>query len=168
MENAENTENINAENTNTENVTINIENRSITGDENSSITHTNEDMSTEIPNDIPEEIPEENTVKSTLLTDDIDWFNQTEYIVFSNELKSMQRNNVIILKECKDNKRLLDLKYDDLNNLVNNIQTSVIFFSTLSGFKSAIAVCAKKAIINLKIKNSNCRVLRQFERKNYV
>ena len=140
MENAENTENINAENTNTENVTINIENRSITGDENSSITHTNEDMSVEIPDDIPEEIPEENTVKSTLLADDIDWFNQTEYIVFSNELKSMQRNNVIILKECKDNKRLLDLKYDDLNNLVNNIQTSVIFFSTLSGFVQATRI----------------------------
>ena len=32
----------------------------------------------------------------------INWFEQTEYIVFSNELKSLQRNNVIILKECKD------------------------------------------------------------------
>jgi len=70
----------------------------------------------------------------------IDWFKQTEYIVFSNELKSMQRNNVIILKECKDNKRLLDLKYDDLNTTVNNIQTSVIFCSTLSGFIQATRV----------------------------
>ena len=70
----------------------------------------------------------------------IDWFQQTEYIVFSNELKSMQRNNVIILKECKDNKRLLDLKYDDLNTTVNNIQTSVIFCSTLSGFIQATRV----------------------------
>jgi hypothetical protein len=72
--------------------------------------------------------------------DNIDWFAQTEYIVFSNELKSVQRNNVVILKECKDNKRLLDLKYDDLNNLVNNIQTSVIFFSTLSGFIQATRI----------------------------
>ena len=70
----------------------------------------------------------------------IDWFQQTEYIVFSNELKSMQRNNLIILKECKDNKRLLDLKYDDLNTTVNNIQTSVIFCSTLSGFIQATRV----------------------------
>jgi len=70
----------------------------------------------------------------------IDWFEQTEYIVFSNELKSLQRNNVIILKECKDNKRLLDLKYDDLNTVVNNIQTSVIFFSTFSGFIQATRI----------------------------
>ena len=72
--------------------------------------------------------------------DDLDWFHQTEYIVFSNELKSVQRNNIVILKECKDNKRLLDLKYDDLNTLVNNIQTSVIFFSTLSGFIQATRI----------------------------
>ncbi len=70
----------------------------------------------------------------------IDWFEQTEYIVFSNELKSLQRNNIIILKECKDNKRLLDLKYDDLNTIVNNIQTSVIFFSTFSGFIQATRI----------------------------
>tara|TARA_B110000285_G_scaffold31043_1_gene31941 strand:- start:12913 stop:13872 length:960 start_codon:yes stop_codon:yes gene_type:complete len=70
----------------------------------------------------------------------INWFEQTEYIVFSNELKSLQRNNVIILKECKDNKRLLDLKYDDMNTIVNNIQTSVIFCSTLSGFIQATRI----------------------------
>lgn len=76
----------------------------------------------------------------TLNHEDLDWFEQTEYIVFSNELKSIQRNNIVILKECKDNKRLLDLKYDDLNKLVNNIQTSVIFFSTFSGFIQATRI----------------------------
>jgi hypothetical protein len=86
-----------------------------------------------------EEIKEEENDLNLHLNHDnnIDWFQQTEYIVFNNQLKSMQRNNVIILKECKDNKRLLDLKYDDLNTTVNNIQTSVIFCSTLSGFIQA-------------------------------
>jgi hypothetical protein len=68
------------------------------------------------------------------------WFEQVEYIIFHNELKSTQHNNKVVLKECKENKRLLDLKYDDLNKLVNNIQTSVIFVSTLSGFLQATRI----------------------------
>lgn len=68
------------------------------------------------------------------------WFEQIEYVIFHNELKACLRNNKTVLKECKENKRLLDLKYDDLNNLVNNIQTSVIFVSTLSGFLQATRI----------------------------
>ena len=41
------------------------------------------------------------------------------------------------MKEGKECKRLLDLKYADLTNIVNNIQTSVIFMSTISGFFQA-------------------------------
>ena len=62
-----------------------------------------------------------------------EWFEQIEYIIFRNEMKSIKKNYLVVLKECKENKRLLDLKYDDLNTIVNNIQTSVIFFSTFSG-----------------------------------
>ena len=55
-------------------------------------------------------------------------------------MKSIRNNNKVVLKECKENKRLLDLKYNDLNNLVNNIQTSVIFCSTISGFIQATRI----------------------------
>ena len=68
---------------------------------------------------------------------DIDWFAQREYIMFKHELTSQRKINNFILKECKENKRLLDLKCDDLTKTVNNIQTSVIFVSTLSGFLQA-------------------------------
>lgn len=78
--------------------------------------------------------PAEHMPKST------EWFEQVEYVIFHNELKSTQHNNKVVLKECKENKRLLDLKYNDLNKLVNNIQTSVIFVSTLSGFLQATRI----------------------------
>lgn len=72
--------------------------------------------------------------------DEFDWFAQREYIMFKNELTSQRKINNFILKECKENKRLLDLKYNDLTTTVNNIQTSVIFVSTLSGFLQATKV----------------------------
>jgi hypothetical protein len=60
--------------------------------------------------------------------------NKKEFIIFKNQIDAMVQNNLYILKECKENKRLLDLKYDDLNNSINYIQISVIFLSTVSGF----------------------------------
>ena len=65
------------------------------------------------------------------------WFLSKEYVIFKNQLHSARKNNTFILKECKECKRLLDLKYEDINSIVNNIQTSVIFMSTISGFLQA-------------------------------
>jgi len=126
-----------------------LKNNEITENVSLDVEHIDNTLGTEIPlpedepDDEPDDEPEDEPEDVDLHlnhNNKIDWFQQTEYIVFSNELKSMQRNNVIILKECKDNKRLLDLKYDDLNTIVNNIQTSVIFFSTLSGFIQATRI----------------------------
>jgi len=41
---------------------------------------------------------------------------------------------MFILKECKSSKRLLDIKYSELDTYVNYIQISVIVLSTVSGF----------------------------------
>ena len=57
-----------------------------------------------------------------------------EYNIFKNELNSLIHNNLLVLKECKSNKRLLDIKYSELNRKINYIQISVILFSTMSGF----------------------------------
>ena len=61
----------------------------------------------------------------------------TNFDKFKYEFMSTRRNNIHILQEAKDAKRLLDLKYNDLVSIVNNIQTSVIFTSTISGFLQA-------------------------------
>jgi len=66
-----------------------------------------------------------------------DWYSQKEYIMFKNQLESQRRNNLFILKECKDSKRLLDLRYSNLETKITWIQVSVIFGSTMSGFLQA-------------------------------
>ena len=76
------------------------------------------------------------------------WFLSKEYIIFKNQLHSSRKNNTFILKECKECKRILDLKYEDVNSIVNNIQTSVIFMSTISGFLQATKT---QTLINLDI-----------------
>tara|TARA_Y100000816_G_C26108334_1_gene590098 strand:- start:7947 stop:8948 length:1002 start_codon:yes stop_codon:yes gene_type:complete len=68
------------------------------------------------------------------------WIEQKEYIVFSNEIKNIKKSNMIVLRECKESKRLLDLKYGDLTNIINRIQTSVIILSTVAGFFNATKV----------------------------
>jgi hypothetical protein len=66
-----------------------------------------------------------------------DWFNQMQYVIFNSELTNLKKGNMNILKECADSKRLLDLKFLDLTNQINRVQTSVIFLSTISGFLNA-------------------------------
>ena len=77
------------------------------------------------------------TQKNSMFGEELSWFDTKEYIIFSNQLNALKKNNIFVLKECKENKRLLDLKYADLMDNVNNIQTSVIFVSTISGFIQA-------------------------------
>ena len=64
----------------------------------------------------------------------LDYKDSKEFTIFQNELQSLINNNLFILKECKTSKRLLDVKYSDLNSTINYIQISVIVLSTLSGF----------------------------------
>ena len=64
-------------------------------------------------------------------------FKNDKFNIFKNEYIAIRSNNLHVLKESKECKRLLDLKYNDLLFIINNIQTSVIFTSTVSGFLQA-------------------------------
>ena len=112
-----------------------------------SIKAQNVDEDVRLQDTIPKESDETASLKSVSSYDEIlsippnqnnfDWFSSREYIIFKNQLYSLRKNNNFILKEGKECKRLLDLKYEDLTSMVNNIQTSVIFVSTISGFFQA-------------------------------
>jgi hypothetical protein len=67
-------------------------------------------------------------------TGKLDYKYSKEFTIFQNELQSLINNNLFILKECKTCKRLLDIKYSDLESTINYIQISVIVLSTMSGF----------------------------------
>lgn len=106
-----------------------------------------DEETTAIRDNIPNPSDETTSLKSISSYDEIltfspnqpnfDWFATKEYNIFKNQLHSLRKNNNFILKEGKECKRLLDLKYEDLTSMVNNIQTSVIFVSTISGFFQA-------------------------------
>ena len=66
--------------------------------------------------------------------------NHKEFVIFKHEYQSMEHYNTEILDECIRNKRLLDLNYDTLFMWISYFQTSIIFFSTLSGFIQATKV----------------------------
>lgn len=84
----------------------------------------------------PVKTPTDQNVKTpTDQTNDKSHYKQTrEFVIFQNEIKALVNNNMFILKECKSNKRLLDIKYSELDTYVNYIQISVIVLSTVSGF----------------------------------
>jgi hypothetical protein len=64
----------------------------------------------------------------------LDYKDSKEFTIFQNEIQSLINNNLFILKECKTSKRLLDIKYSELDSTINYIQISVIVLSTMSGF----------------------------------
>ena len=112
--------------------------------------HVLNDTTNQIINNIPN-TPTTSSL-STTSTSTSTYKNQKEFIIFKHELESLINNNLYILKECKANKRLLDIKYASLTQKVNYIQISVIVLSTLSGFlqstkeyfstpDSSVAVC---------------------------
>ena len=84
----------------------------------------------------PVKTPTDQNVKTpTDQTNDKSHYKQTrEFVIFQNEIKALVNNNMFILKECKSSKRLLDIKYSELDTYVNYIQISVIVLSTVSGF----------------------------------
>lgn len=65
------------------------------------------------------------------------YHNSREFIMFSHDYNSIEHYNTEILDECIRNKRLLDLNYDTLFMWISYFQTSIIFFSTFSGFIQA-------------------------------
>ena len=36
------------------------------------------------------------------ISENKNWFSQMEYIIFKSELKSVKKNNLVVLKECKE------------------------------------------------------------------
>ena len=122
VENNTNTNNKNTNNTNTNNTNTNntkkIKNKKIS---NVNIDPSNNEIFTDFSDLENGDSPD-------------DFKTTKQFIIFKNQLDSFINNNLYILKECKENKRLLDLEYDDLNNKINYIQISVIVLSTVSGF----------------------------------
>ena len=95
-------------------------------------------LDTNVANNLDTNVLHTNVVVHNTMMDDIptsqSYKETKEFIIFKNELESLINNNLYILKECKANKRLLDIKYASLTTKVNYIQISVIVLSTLSGF----------------------------------
>ena len=102
---------------------------------NPSNSNSNDNLSQGVAIDI-KEIPTKDDIPTTDYNVNLpdNFKSKKQFVIFKNQLEAFINNNLYILKECKENKRLLDLEYDDLNNKINYIQISVIFLSTVSGF----------------------------------
>ena len=125
----ENTNNANTNTANTNNANTNNANTNNANTKkikNKKITNINTDPSN---NEILQDLSDLENYDSSN-----DFKTTKQFIIFKNQLDSFINNNLYILKECKENKQLLDLEYDDLNNKINYIQISVIVLSTVSGF----------------------------------
>jgi hypothetical protein len=84
-------------------------------------------------------------LEATNLAEKPNWYEQKEYIIFKNQLHALKRNNIYILKESKENKRLLDLKYDDSTKEYFSTDNSAVTVTsiTISTYISLILSISK-------------------------
>ena len=87
---------------------------------NPSNSNSNDNLSQGVAIDI-KEIPTKDEIPTTDYNVNLpdNFKSKKQFVIFKNQLEAFINNNLYILKECKENKRLLDLEYDDLNNKIN-------------------------------------------------
>ena len=59
-------------------------------------------------------------------------------IIIKTERDYCYKINLELLTQCKEHKKILDMRYDDIYKFLTYIQTSIIILSTISSFIQAL------------------------------